>query len=67
MTPPQKGSDFPRGRGGLICLIFQCGGGGVHHREIFPEGSHDTKESDKEKTQNSLQQFICEDLKHEES
>ena len=42
-------------------------GEGAHHREIFPEGSHDTKESDKEKTQNSLQQFICEDLKHEES
>lgn len=38
MTPPQKGSDFPRG-------------GGVHHRETLPEGSHDTKESDKEKTQ----------------
>ena len=28
MTTPQKGSDFPRGRGGLICLIFQWEGGG---------------------------------------
>ena len=38
---PQKGSDFPGGGGGgSICLIFQWGGG-VHDREIFPEGSRD--------------------------
>ena len=35
---PQKGSDFPGGRGGSSCLVFQWGGG-VHDREIFPKGS----------------------------
>ena len=40
IPPPWKGSDFPGGRGGAICLIFQWGQGG-HHREIFPEGSRD--------------------------
>ena len=38
------------GGGGSIWLIFQWGGG-VHHREIFPEGSCDGFESNKEKTQ----------------
>ena len=40
IPPSRNGSDFPGGRGGSICLIFQWGGGG-HHREIFPEGSRD--------------------------
>ena len=31
---------FQGGGGGSICLIFQKGEG-VHHREIFPEGSRD--------------------------
>ena len=47
--PQQKGSDFLGGRGGSICLIFQQGE--VHHREIFPEGSRDAQECNKEKTQ----------------
>ena len=39
-TTPRKGSDFPGGRGVNLPTIQQ--GGGVHHEEIFPEGSCDT-------------------------
>ena len=41
-TNPTEGIGFSRreGGGGSICLIFQWGGG-VHDREIFPEGSRD--------------------------
>ena len=50
-TSPTEGIGFSRGEGGeSIWLIFQWGGG-VHHREIFPEGSSDGFESNKEKTQ----------------
>ena len=38
-NPPWKGSDFPGGRG--VNLPNFQGGRGVHHREIFPEGSRD--------------------------
>ena len=56
---PHGRDQFFQGGGGGICLIFQWGQGG-HHREIFPEGSRDVKESNKEKTQ----KCICEDIKH---
>ena len=46
--PPQKGSDFSGG-GGVNLPNFPVGTGG-HHREIFPEGSRDAQESNKEKT-----------------
>ena len=49
-TTPTEGIGFSRGEGGSICLIFQWGQEG-HHREIFPEGSCDAQESNKEKTQ----------------
>ena len=39
-TTPTEGIRFSRGEGGSICLIFQWGGG-VHLKEIFPEGSRD--------------------------
>ena len=50
--PPPKGSDFPGGRGVNLpnFPVGRAGGGGGgggwgrppgHHREIFPEGSHD--------------------------
>ena len=64
--PPRKGSDFQGGRE-AICLIFQWGGGGGQHREIFPEGSRDAQEGNKEKHKNLPRQFICEDIKHDKS
>ena len=39
-TPPQKGLDFPGGRGGVNLPNFPVGRGD-QHREIFPEGSRD--------------------------
>ena len=47
--PHRRGQIF-LGGGGINLPNFPVGRG-VHHREILPEGSHDTKESDKEKTQ----------------
>ena len=47
---PHRRNRISRGEGGgAICLIFQRGGG--HHRKIFPVGSRDAKECNKEKTQ----------------
>ena len=43
--PPMEGIGFSRGEGGSICLIFQWGGGGGHHREIFLEGSQSINQS----------------------
>ena len=58
MCGSRKYPYHPHGRDGIfqgggrsICLIFQQGSGG-HHMEIFPEGSRDAKECNKEKTQN---------------
>ena len=39
-TNPTEGIGFSRRGLRSICLIFQWGGG-VHDREIFPEGSCD--------------------------
>ena len=40
---PTEGIGFSQGKGGSICIIFNWGGGlGVHHTEIFPEGSRDS-------------------------
>ena len=50
IPPRRKGSDFPGGRG--VNLPNFQGGGGVHHREIFPVGSRGANESNKKtKTQ----------------
>ena len=40
IPPPGKGSNFPGG-GGVNLPNFPVGRGGVLHREIFPDGSHD--------------------------
>ena len=47
IPPPRKGSDF-LGGGGVILPNFPVGRG-VHHREIFPQGSREAKSARKKK------------------
>ena len=63
--PPRKGSDFPGG-GGSICLIFQWGGG-VTIGKYFQRVLVTRKRVTKKKHKNLPRQFICEDIKHDES
>jgi len=64
--PPQKGSDFPGGKGRSICLILQWGGG-VTIGKYFQRVLVTRKRVTKEKHKNLPRQFICEDIKHDES
>ena len=53
-TPPRKGSDFP-------------GGGGVTIGKYFQRVLVMRKRVTKKKHKNLPRQFICEDIKHDES
>ena len=64
-TPHRRDWIF-QGGGGVNLPHFPVGTGG-HHREIFPEGSRDVRRVTKKKHKKLPQQFICEDIKHDES
>ena len=66
IPPPQKGSHFSGGRGASICLIFQWGGG-VTIGKYFQRVLVTRKRVTKKKHKNLPRQFICEDIKHDES
>ena len=68
--PPPEGIGFSMGKGGSICLIFQWeagGGGGVTIGKYFQRVVVTRKRVTKKKHNNSPRQFICEDIKHDES
>ena len=63
---PTEGIGFSRGDGGSICLIFQWGGGvtiGKYSQRVLVTRKRVTKKTHK----NLPRQFICEDIKHDES
>ena len=64
---PTEGIGFSRGEGGSICLIFQWGGGGVTIGKYFQRVLVTRKRVTKKKHKNLPRQFICEDIKHDES
>ena len=65
--PPTEGIGFSRGEGGgSICLIFQWGGG-VTIGKYFQRVLVTRKRVTKKKHKNLPRQFICEDIKHDES
>ena len=64
---PMEGIRFSRGEGGSICLIFQWGGGGVTTGKYFSRVLVQRKRVTKKKHKNLALQFICEDIKHDES
>ena len=72
--PPTEGIRFSRGKGASICLIFQWeagggggGGGGVTIGKYFQRVLVTRERVTKKKHKNLPQQFICEDIKHDES
>ena len=67
ISPPRKGSDFPGG-GGVDLPNFSLGrGGGVTIGKYFQRVPVTRKRVTKEKHKNLPRQFICEDIKHDES
>ena len=65
--PPQKGLDFPGGEGESICLIFQWGRGvtiGKYFQRVLVTRK---RVITKKKHKTLPRQFICEDIKHNES
>ena len=64
--PPTEGIGFSRGEGGSICLIFQWGGG-INIGKYFQRVLVTRKRVTKKKHKNLPRQFICEDIKHDES
>ena len=73
--PPQKGSDFPGGRGRQFAKFSSGkrggggggGGGGVTIGKYFQRVLVTRERVTKKKHKNLPQQFICEDIKHDES
>ena len=66
--PPPKGSDFPGGRGvNLPNFPVGRGGGGVTIGKYFQRVLMTHKRVRKRKHKNLPRQFICEDIKHDES
>ena len=67
--PPTEGIGFSRGKGASICLNFQweAGGGGVTIGKYFQRVLVTRERVTKKKHKNLPQQFICEDIKHDES
>ena len=67
-TPPPHGRDqiFQGGGRGVNLPNFRVGRGG-HHREIFHRVLVTRKRVTKRKQKNLTRQFICEDIKHDES
>ena len=66
IPPPQKGSDFPGGRG-VNLSNFPVGRGGVNLGKYFQRVLVTRKRVTKKKHKNLPRQFICEDIKHDES
>ena len=65
--PPTEGIGFSRGKGASICLIFQWEAGGVTIGKYFQRVLVTRERVTKKKHKNLPQQFICEDIKHDES
>ena len=68
LPPPHGRERIFQGGGGSICLIFQWGGGGwVTVGKYFQRVLVTRKRVTKKKHKNLPRQFICEDIKHDES
>ena len=66
-TPPQRGLDFPGGRGVNLPNFPVGRGGGVTIGKYFQRVLVTRKRVTKKKHKNLPRQFICEDIKHDES
>ena len=67
ITPPRKGSDFPGGRGVNLPNFPVGREGGVTIGKYFQSVLVTRKRVTKKKHKNLPRQFICEDIKHDES
>ena len=67
IPPSRNGSDFPGGRGGVNLPNFPVGRGEVTIGKYFQRVLVTFKRVTKKKHKNLPRQFICEDIKHDES
>ena len=65
--PPTEGIGFSRGEGGVNLPNFPVGRGGVTIGKYFQRVLVTRKRVTKKKHKNLPRQFICEDIKHDES